>query len=88
MLTKSEIKKLAEFVRSSGELEFCFQMSEDFSFLWNLDDLNSPPTPTNEVQDIINKARAMGESKEGLLFKLVDNEIERQVENKYNLGRN
>lgn len=39
MLTKSEIKKLAEFVRSSGELEFCFQMSEDFSFLWNLDDL-------------------------------------------------
>lgn len=88
MLTKSEIKKLAEFVRSSGELEFCFQMSEEFNFLWNLDDLNNPPTPTDEVQDIINKARAMGESKEGLLFKLVDNEIERLIENKYNVGRN
>jgi|GEM_PF-2970304 len=88
MLTKQEIKKLAEFIRSNGELEFCFQASEEFNYLFDLSFLSDPPMPTGEVQAIINKARAMGESKEGLLFKLVDNEIERLIENKYNIGRN
>ena len=84
MLTKAEIKKLAELIMSDGEIEFCFQMSEDFEVLYELEGARI----SDEVQATIDKIKAMDESTRELIFKLVDSEINRRYENKHNTRRN